>query len=524
MENVLEKETINIKQQNIYYQQVINFPDITNILSYVCDRTNSYIKQIEKSQRKKYGQFFTDKNIAKYMAELVNTNKTTVKILDPGAGSGILTAAILDKLKTNNIIKNIEITLYENDKNILPLLYSNMEYIKKQLEQYDILFQYQIVDENFITANSKAWNDNISNFEKYDIVISNPPYLKISANSPEANVMRNIIYGQPNLYFLFMAMAAKLTKSDGENIFIVPRSFTSGLYFSAFREWYFNNMVFSHIHIFNSRNNVFKFDNILQETIIFRSIKTSLKYTNIVISTSENSSTIEDSYKFNTDCKLCINNNILFIPSSEEDISILKFVQKWCYSLVKNGFKAKTGQVVDFREKEFLTDNDDTNTIPLLWAYNFEDNNISFPKLVKDKPQFLSNTISSKRLQIKNDNYLFVKRFTAKEETKRIQCALFYKSKFNKYDTISTENHLNVISKEVGEATPDELKGLFILFNSNIVDKYFRLFNGSTQVNAGDLNQIPLPSLSDIINLSVHYKEEPITSSICDKILLEHFS
>lgn len=524
MDNILQKEKTNIKQHCICYQQVLNFPDITNILSYVCDRTNLYIKQIDKSQRKNYGQFFTDINIAKYMANLVNKNKPSVKILDPGAGSGILSAAILDKLKNNNVTQNIEITLYENDKNILPLLYSNMEYIKKQLEQCDILFQYKIIDKNFITTNSKVWNDDISNYEKFDIVISNPPYLKISANSPEAKIMKDIVYGQPNLYFLFMAMSAKLTKYNGENIFIVPRSFASGLYFSAFRKWYFNNMFFSNIHIFNSRNNVFKSDDILQETIIYKSIKTNLKYSNLLISTSEDSNRMENSYKFNTSSKLCINNNILFIPSSEEDISILKFVQKWTYSLLKNGFRAKTGQVVDFREKEFLSYEDNINSIPLLWAYNFENSNILFPKLVKDKPQFLLNNISSKRLQIKNDNYLLVKRFTAKEEKKRIQCALLDKDKFRNYDTISAENHLNVISKEVGGATIEELKGLFILFNSNIIDKYFRLFNGSTQVNAGDLNRIPLPSLTDIVNLSNCYDGKILTSSLCDKILIEQFS
>lgn len=523
MENVLDKETINIEQSKIYYQQVINFPNMSNLLSYVLDRTSSYINQIKKSQRKKYGQFFTDKNIAHYMANLVKTCETTVKILDPGAGSGILSAAIMDKLKNNNNTNNIEITLYENDKNILPLLYSNMEYCKKQLEQKGILLKYKVIEDNFILANENAWNNEQSQNEEYDIVISNPPYMKIPANSPEANIMKKIVYGQPNLYFLFMAMAAKLTKNNGENIFIVPRSFASGLYFSAFRKWYFKNTNLNNIHIFNSRNNVFKSDKVLQETIIIRSIKTVLNSFDINISVSEDSSNISNSLNFVVRNDLCLNNNILFIPSSKEDVSILKFVQKWTSNLLKNGFKAKTGQVVDFREKELLTDNKNSETIPLLWAYNFEGNKITFPKYVKNKPQFLLNNKLSKRLQMHNENYLLVKRFTAKEERKRIQCALLNKTDFERYEYISAENHLNFISKECGKTTNAELKGLFILFNSNIIDTYFRLFNGSTQVNAGDLNQIPLPSLSDIVNLSIFYSDKSLSSRVCDKILFEHF-
>ena len=122
-----------------------------------------------------------------------------------------------------------------------------------------------------------------------------------------------------------------------------------------------------------------------------------------------------------------------------------------------------------------------------------------------------------------NENYLLVKRFTAKEERKRIQCALLNKTDFERYEYISAENHLNFISKECGKTTNAELKGLFILFNSNIIDTYFRLFNGSTQVNAGDLNQIPLPSLSDIVNLSIFYSDKSLSSRVCDKILFEHF-
>jgi adenine-specific DNA-methyltransferase len=85
--------------------------------------------------------------------------------------------------------------------------------------------------------------------------------------------MKQIVYGQPNLYFLFMAMSAKLIKEDGELIFIVPHSFSSGLYFSAFRKWFAKNMQFERVHLFVSRNSVFEKENILQETIILKAKK-----------------------------------------------------------------------------------------------------------------------------------------------------------------------------------------------------------------------------------------------------------
>lgn len=92
--------------------------------------------------------------------------------------------------------------------------------MKTRFLDKDILLDYKIYSKNFIVENHFAWTGIVPN-QKYDIVISNPPYKKIGKNDPEARVMENIVYGQPNLYFLFMAMAARLLKENGEFIFIL---------------------------------------------------------------------------------------------------------------------------------------------------------------------------------------------------------------------------------------------------------------------------------------------------------------
>ena len=69
-------------------------------------------------------------------------------------------------------------------------------------------------------------------------MISNPPYKKIGKNDIESTIMENVVYGQPNMYFLFMAMAERLLKDDGELIFIVPRSWTSGTYLRSLEKYF----------------------------------------------------------------------------------------------------------------------------------------------------------------------------------------------------------------------------------------------------------------------------------------------
>ena len=69
------------------------------MLDSIVEQTDSYILSMPKDKRKSLGQFFTSKTTARFMAELFSIpTKGTVKILDPGAGSGILSAAIIEMI------------------------------------------------------------------------------------------------------------------------------------------------------------------------------------------------------------------------------------------------------------------------------------------------------------------------------------------------------------------------------------------------------------------------------------------
>ena len=57
------------------------------------------------------------------MASLTDIpQKDFVKILDPGSGNAILSAALIEKIAKNSSVSKIHLVLYENDKNILELL------------------------------------------------------------------------------------------------------------------------------------------------------------------------------------------------------------------------------------------------------------------------------------------------------------------------------------------------------------------------------------------------------------------
>ncbi|MFG6384606.1 MAG: hypothetical protein K1V96_10170 [Lachnospiraceae bacterium] len=99
------------------------------MLDYFMERSNKYVDSMSKKERKRYGQFFTSKETTHFMTGLytIPENLSKVHILDAGAGSGILSCALLERLEQIDFIQAVELICYENDNNILDLLKENLK-------------------------------------------------------------------------------------------------------------------------------------------------------------------------------------------------------------------------------------------------------------------------------------------------------------------------------------------------------------------------------------------------------------
>ena len=69
-------------------------------LEQIQEQSISYNELKGSEHKKNLGQFFTDINIAKFMASLANVNikQHEINILDCGAGNGILSISLLHKI------------------------------------------------------------------------------------------------------------------------------------------------------------------------------------------------------------------------------------------------------------------------------------------------------------------------------------------------------------------------------------------------------------------------------------------
>lgn len=490
-----------------------------SMLDFAIKATTEYIDRMPKSQRKKYGQFFTSKETAAFMAGLfeISGERQTISLLDPGAGSGILSIALLERLQAFSAIKEIRLVCYENNPNVMELLRANLEAARSQSKQK---ISYEIVSDNYILSQATDYNLMLgANLEpeKFDFVIGNPPYMKIGKDTPEALAMPDICYGAPNLYFLFASMSMFNLRDGGEMVYIIPRSWTSGAYFKRFRQKVLSEGVLEHIHLFVSRDKVFEKESVLQETIIIKLRKTRAKQKTVTITTTQSNADFSEKTIFKAPYSSVINgpNSYVYLVTNSEEVETLNSLKIWENTLPSIGLKMKTGLTVDFRNREALRDVAEDHAVPLFYSQHIQNGKVVFP--VGREHEYL--VTEQRGLLQPNKNYLFVKRFTAKEEHRRLQCGVYLAKEHPEYSQISTQNKINFIDG-MCDLSEYVVYGLYVLFNSTLYDGYYRILNGSTQVNSTEVNSMPVPSMDVIEAMGKELiAAHDMSELVCDRIL-----
>jgi len=433
------------------------------------------------------GQYFTPQPVAEFMTQGIQTQQTTLRVLDAGAGMGILACAVCE-----NVLANIELIAYEIDNQIADCLEIVLDYTRQWMSTQGRLLTYTIHRHDFILCNAHALALSLNDDALFDVVISNPPYLKISKADPRAVLAERIVHGQPNLYVLFMAVGGALLRAGGQFIFITPRSYMSGAYFQRFREFFWALMNITTVHLFVSRKDVF--ESVLQESMIIWAERGSQNH-EFRVSSSIDSKNLHQSQQNDFVFQdLLGEGSVLHIPLSHKDFHITKLFQTWAGRLEHYGMAVSTGRVVAFRASQWIeTEGDITqNHAPLLWLHNIQSMQWQWP--VEAKPQYIS-VKASKSLLVSNQNYILMRRFSPKEG--RRLTATPYTSTLNT-QWLGLENHLNYIYRKIGEMSELEIYGLSIFLSSQWVDAYLRQVSGNTQIGATEIRNLPLPPLESI--------------------------
>jgi adenine-specific DNA-methyltransferase len=296
-----------------------------------------------------------------------------------------------------------------------------------------------------------------------------------------------------------MALAARLLKEDGELVAITPRSFCNGLYFRGFRHWFLERVAIDHIHIFESRTETFKHSNVLQESIITKVHKLGSPSPVITITTSFGGDMTEGIERAEVPSRSVVDNSagdcVIRIPEDEDDREIMRLVESFPLRFAETGLRISTGPVVLFRATEYLlADAVGKAVVPLLHPHNVKPFAVPWPLAKAGKPIAFRCCEESARLLVPTKNYVLLKRFSSKEEKRRLTAGCFLEAGFP-FSCVGIENHVNYVYHAQRDLTEDEVFGIAALFNSTLIDRYFRTISGNTQVNATEIRAMHFPDL-----------------------------
>jgi len=454
-------------------------------------------KNTDAKKKSQLGQFFTPASIAQFMASLfADGGSSEYRLLDAGAGIGSLSSAFLERCINGELIcKNIAITAFELDSHIHEELDGLLASYKDRLP-----LAYEILGGDFIEqAVNKIQFDHGHGFTH---AILNPPYKKIGSNSCHRLLLRQAGIETVNLYTAFVALSLAMMAPGGQIVAIIPRSFCNGPYYRPFRDFVLKSAAIRHIHLFGLRNKAFKDDEVLQENIILL-LERGSPQGSVTVTTSTDDSFADlmahvhpfDRIVFPGDAE-----RFIHIPTSagRNAIELSSAVH---YSLDELGLKVSTGPVVDFRMKAHLRSMPEPGTVPLLYPAHFVGRNIEWPRLGIKKPNAIQRNAETEKYLYPDGFYCVVRRFSSKEEKRRIVAGVVRPGTFADAEALGLENHLNVYH-ENKRGLPEALAhGLVMYLSTTGVDENFRRSSGHTQVNATDLRMMKYPSRNALIKL-----------------------
>lgn len=476
----------------------------------------AYSEKTPEDHKKTFGQYLTPPEVAAFMSGLPSIRKVSrLDILDPGIGSGILGIALVERIVEDfKSIEHINLVGYEMDSGLKNILHESIEQLSEWADSKGVCFTYEIRFKDFVLDKASVLDDSPSLFsslhqaeqdELFDIIISNPPYFKIPKDDPRARAAAKVVYGQPNIYALFMAISARLLKQHGELVFITPRSYASGPYFKQFREFFFEEITPIQFHLFNSRAETFDRDSILQENLILYAKRVPKRTPDreVTISISNGSRDLGTVKSRKLPLKRVIDlsstNKVLFLPTAYQDDRILEIVDSWSGSLHKYEMEISTGKVVPFRTTEFLCTHGDiaNGEAPLIWMNSIRNSTVVWPFLKRSKPQYIRVTDETRPLLNRNGNYVLLRRFSAKEESRRLNSSPYLQEQLD-CELVAFENHVNYVHRPYGKISRSEAIGISAILNSVFLDTYFRVSNGNTQVSATEIRDMPFPDIIQI--------------------------
>lgn len=483
--------------------------------------------KIAQKQRSKMGQFFTPSVVAEHLGRLIQLPPvgTDFTLLDPGAGPGSLSAAVVAHAIEQGWSGRLRVTAVEMDPAVAETLTETLDDCMQTAGAAGIEMTFEVVVDDFLewVARLDQLDTGTDLPAQYDAAIMNPPYLKIATSSRQRALVEAAGCGSPNLYSAFITMTMRVLDHNGQLVAITPRSFANGTYFQPFRRDLLSRGSLTDVHVYESRDAAFADTDVLQESVIWRLGLGAAATDTVNVS---HSASPEEPWHVRSlaqsevitpgDDQLVIHLRL----DARADAVAAKMAAMPC-SYGQLSAQVSTGMVVDFRSRDWLVESATDNTVPMVYQANARDGECRWPDGA-GKPSHFVACDETQKMLLPEGWYVVVKRFSAKEEPRRVVAAVWNPNTYP--GPVAFDNKTNVFHAGKRGLSEAFARGLTAYLNSRLVDEAFRNFSGHTQVNAGDLKMLRYPTPEQLEAIGNALMGRPLWGDEMDDVLDEQLA
>lgn len=457
--------------------------------------TKKLIREKSKEENIRIGRFFTKRSTAALLANMVTPKAAeTVSILDPGAGTGILSAALLERICLAGYAKEVNLVCYENDALMLPMLKNNLARLRKKCRHdYGVRLNFRIEETNFVLACADLLNETLftESMEHFDYVIMNPTSELMGKDSPELLTIGSLAAGATDLAFIFLTLGCAALKDGGEMAALLPTAYANGVYVEKIRKYIAEHAYITKMHLFAAKAKSEARADETRSHMLLSFKKAPLPAGATIAITSSYKE--EDGAPITTlpllPYRRIVNeqNGSLLLLKSEAEAEIVSRVESLPETITSLGLKMRTGLTLESRYPDSLRSTPVDGAIPLIHPKNIV---AGLTRLPVEK--YIIPVIPS--LAQKNKNMLFIKRVPAKSDRRHLLCSIYLAPQLPRFSMISTHNKLNYIDYADGrEMDSPFLHGLYAVLSSDLYEKYCTILSKSSQINASEYGNLPLP-------------------------------
>lgn len=455
--------------------------------------TSLYAALLPERYRGSAGAFYTPPCLAERLldqAQAAGLDWTTARILDPAAGGGVFLVhaatrmlAALGKCEPKFALKQIKNRLrgLELDPCAAALAQVSMELVLADIIEAagdEAPLFVRVCDT--LEEPSKA---------TYDLVVSNPPYGRVTLTEDARKRYGRSLYGHANLYGVFTDIALRWTKPGGLIAYLTPTSFLAGQYYSALRGLLAKDAPPVTIDFVHARRGVF--EDVLQETLLAvyrKGASPARAQIHYLIVTSELTA---EATRNGTVGLPSPATRPWLAPRSPEHSRLIAAVEAAPDRLASWGYSVSTGPLVWNRHKKQLRQRAGKGTHPLVWAEAVTPNGRFVHQAKKKNHAPFFKVEEGDAWLVVREPCVLVQRTTAKEQARRLIAAEMPSVFVNRHSGVVVENHLNMV-RAAGKPIVKP-KILAALLNSDVADQIFRCMSGSVAVSAFELEAMPLP-------------------------------